>query len=445
MSKLDQGSLIGPSTSKQALARGLQSRGGPVKRVHNKMQSSEVGDLKLKIRSLQRELAKVRMAAQPVKVGNRLGQGAQSPAVLKFSTPKVKTVSSTSSISSNTLPKQPQSQQPLPGVKNLQPTQEAKVAMPPARPYPEHREVGMMKSSVWNAKLYRERRRVPYATHTSQQRQAGSDATTVVAKSSVTSGTSSTVTDATERHELSPRMHRHKCRFMRKNGEPCDRLYAHEHRHFKLDHDQFIGDCPYKDCRNHNAAKVAANHGEPLEETGLDVLAEVASKVKPVRFVAPHKTSAVERRDDDPEIVKPVKSGEVEQIETMKNRGDFLQRKKRPQRVAPHYANCDLVHLLRLEYAFKPRTSNMLSQMAAKSRIYLSRYDCSELTVKEQYNLIISAVSAAMEISPLEEQVRQSLRNSEGNMARHKQARMIREGILGNKLFRAPDKLPSNK
>jgi hypothetical protein len=212
-----------------------------------------------------------------------------------------------------------------------------------------------------------------------------------------------------------------------------------------LDHDQHVGDCPYKECQNHNPKKVAENFGEPLEETGLDLLAGVAAKAKPIRFLAPHSTGVTETRDDDPEVTKPVKTARAEKIETMKNRGDFGQRVRRPQRVAPHYADCDLVHLLRLEYAFKPRTASMLSQMAAKAKMYLTKYDCTELSAKEQYNLIISAVSAAMEISPLEEQVRQSLRNSEGNMARHKQARMIREGILGNKLFGAPDKLPSNK
>jgi hypothetical protein len=445
MSKQDQGSLIGPSTSRQALLRGLQSKGGAVKRVHNKTQSSEVGDLKLKIRALQRELAKVRMAVPPAKVGNHPGQGAQLHVASKSTTPKVSIVSSTSTTSSYTPTKQLQLPTQQNGLKNLPQQQVAKVVSPPARPVPEHRKVGPMKSSVWSAKLRQEGRRVPYATHGSQQQQVGPDATIAVARQSVTSGTSSIVTGVTGRQELSPLMHRHKCRFTRKDGNPCNRFYAHEHKHYKLDHDQHIGDCPYKDCQNHNAKKVADNHGEPCEETGLDVLASVASKVKPVRFLAPHNTGVSETRDDDPEVVKPIKSGNSERIDTMKNRGDFLQKVRRPQRVAPHYANCDLVHLLRLEYAFKPRTSNMLSQMAAKSRIYLSRYDCSDLTAKEQYNLIISAVSAAMEISPLEEQVRQSLRNSEGNQARHKQARMIREGILGNKLFGSPDKLPSNK
>lgn len=381
---------------------------------------------------------------KPVKVVNLQGRGVQSRVVLQSTTPKGPIVSNINSTSSSTQINQLPSTTQLNGVKNLSQQQAVKVVNPPVRPTPEHREVGPLKSSVWNSRLQQGRRRVPYVVG-SRPQQAGRDVTTVGAEQSATLGTSSTATNVMGRQELSPQMHRHKCRFMRKNGEQCDRWYAHVHTHYKLDHDQFIGDCPYPDCRNHNAKVVAKNHGEPCEETGLDMLAVVASKAKPIRFLAPHNTGVVVTRDDDPEVVKPIKSGVAERIETMKNRGDFLQTVRRPQRVAPHYANCDLVHLLRLEYAFKPRTANMLSQMAAKSRIYLSRYDCTELTAKEQYNLIISAVSAAMEISPLEEQVRQSLRNSEGNMARHKQARMVREGILGNKFFGAPDKLPSNK
>lgn len=433
MSKLDQGSLIGPSTSKQAIQRDMKSRGGRGRPEHNKKSYSEVGELKQKIRLLQKELAKVNMVARPVKVVNHLGLGVPLPGVSNYSTRKGKRVS----ISSSTSSSMPATQKPSATPFGLKTVPAVGVEIP-VRPQPEHRVLAPV-SAVYRQKVYQQNRRVPYATHGSQLPTVGNDATIATARSSVSSGMSRTAIDATGKQELFQRTHKHTCNW-------CGKEYMHEHGGRKVDHDQQIGDCPYPKCQNHNAKKVAGNHGEPLSDpTALDVLAEVAAVAKPIRFLAPHKTQAVDSRNDDPEIVKPLKTVESVPIDTMKNKGDFLQKVRRPQRTAPHYADCDLVHLLRLEYAFKPRTASMLSQMAAKSKIYLSKYDCTELTAKQLYNMIISAVSAAMEISPLEEQVRQSLRNSEGNQARHKQARMIREGILGNKLFGAPDKLPSNK
>lgn len=437
MSKQDQGSLIGPSTSRQARQRDMRSMGGRVKPDHNKKPYSEIGELKQKIRLLQKELAKANMVAKPVKVGNHLGLGVPLPGVSNYSTRKERIVSATSSTLISMPAKQTVSASQSGGEKQ-QPALVGKVVIP-VRPRPEHREL-VPDSTVYRVKNYQQNRRVPYATHGYQQPTVGKDATIVTARSSVSSGTSRPAIDATGKQELFQRTHRHTCNW-------CGEAYMHEHGGRNVNHDQQLGDCPYPKCQNHNVKKVAGNHGEPLSDptTNLQVLANVAATAKPVRFLASHKTAASNSRSDDPEISKPIKVVDTVKIDTMKNRGDFLQRVKRPQRVAPHYADCDLVHLLRLEYAFKPRTANMLSQMAAKSKIYLAKYDCTELTAKQLYNMIISAVSAAMEISPLEEQVRQSLRNSEGNVARHKQARMIREGILGNKLFGPPDKLPSNK
>jgi len=426
MEKRDQGSLTKSSGSAGVQQREMPLKGGRRKPDHNKRQSSEVGELKLKIRRLQRELAKANTVAKPAKVVNHLGLGVPLPGVSQLAIVPVETASSTGS-TSHDIQKQPQ-----------------KLNSWLHRSKPKMDKVGLEKPTVnkFLPSAPPAKRRAPQPPNLG--------VITAVVGPSATSGTSSVATGVMGSQELTPRMHRHKCDW-------CGKQYTHEHRHFKIAHKQFEGDCPYPECENHDARKVASNNGLPLlgmtpapttpVSSSKVVTATVTATVSTLtgRFLAPHNTGAKKERDDDPEVVKPVKKMVVEAISTMKNRGDVLQTIRRPQRVAPHYADCDLVHLLRLEYAFKPRTSNMLSQMAAKCKIYLAKYDCTELSAKQIYNMIISAVSAAMEISPLEEQVRQSLRNTEGNMARHKQSMMIRDGILGNKLFGAPDKLPSNK
>lgn len=339
------------------MQQGTKLRAGRGKPGRNKTEYSEIGELKQKIRLLQRELAKVRMDDRRVREVNPHGRAVKSVGALNSKPGMVRRVSSTSTTLSSTPRSLPQLR-----AKVLEPKPSV-----PVRPSQEDRQLGPRKSALY--------RNVQVTSNVS-----GRNAPSVPIVTGglfATSGTSPTA----------------------------------------------IGVM-----------------GSQTSNCG------VQTESKPTgRFLANHDTGAKGCRDDDPEVVKPVKGINEKPISTMKNRGDPLHRVRRPQRVAPHYADCDLVHLLRLEYAFKPRTAGMLSQMAAKAKIYLAKYDCTSLTAKDQYNLVISAVSAAMEISPLEEQVRQSLRNPEGNMARHKQARMIREGILGNKLFRSPDKLPSNK
>lgn len=412
MSKQDQGSLTGPSTSKQVLKRDMLSRAGQTRVGNNRKDSSEIGELKLKIRRLQKELAKVNTVGPRARVVNPRGRDVRYDEASRSGKPRVRRASSS-----------------VTSLHNIQ-RRQRQLAIQTGGIVKGDVEV---KPQPINSALYRVRNRVPYATAT-QPPPVGSGATTATAVSSASSVTSSIAIGATGKPGL-PKKHQHKCRFMRKSGIPCDRMYEHEHNQNRVDHDQQIGDCPYTDCMNHNAAKVLGNKG-----VQIDVVESL-----PKKFVAPHRTEARMERPDDPEAVKPLKTASSVPIDTMRNKGDFLQKVKRPQRVAPSYADCDLVHLLRVEYAFKVRSANMLPLMAAKCKQYLAKYDCTQLTAKDQYNLIISAVSAAMEISPLEEQVRQSLRNSEGNMARVKQARMLRDGVLGNKLFGPPDRLPSGK
>lgn len=389
MLKPDRESLTKPSTSRQVPGRGTKSRGGQTFRGRHKSYNSSYGELQQKIRELQRELAKARMGEKRGKVGNHPEGAGPLRAGLRSLSLKVKTALSTNS-SSNNIPLR-RTKSDAKYVETLNP----RVVMKPPVPPPwEDQWIPVYKNKV-HKKPQVERALVGNTSHLFPN--GGSR----MQNPHLVKFGNSPTTPKPDVITVTPRL-----------SASSETL------------------CTVTDVGGNQSGTVLS---------GL-----------PIKFSATHRTGSYPdynkpKRADDPEAVKPTKTLTYAPIETMKCRTDSRMRVRRVQRTQAHYADCDLVHLLRLEYAFKPRTGNMLSQMAAKARQHLAKYDCTDLTAKDQYNLVISAVSAAMEISPLEEQVRQSLRNPEGNMARHKQARLVRDGIIGNKLFRKPDQLPSNK
>jgi hypothetical protein len=66
----------------------------------------------------------------------------------------------------------------------------------------------------------------------------------------------------------------------------------------------------------------------------------------------------------------------------------------------------DLVSELKMEAAFLPRTPQLAMQLKQRARKWMAQFDCSLLTLDQQYKLVVRAVGAAMLISQEEEKVR---------------------------------------
>jgi len=98
----------------------------------------------------------------------------------------------------------------------------------------------------------------------------------------------------------------------------------------------------------------------------------------------------------------------------------------------------ELLAFLQVEFMFRPRTADLLPQMAAKAKQFLSRFDTTEITWVERRDLIGNAVGAAMDVTQTEYDVRQHLRDSEQTEERRKQAVLLKEGKVSSGSFFFP-------
>ena len=90
----------------------------------------------------------------------------------------------------------------------------------------------------------------------------------------------------------------------------------------------------------------------------------------------------------------------------------------------------ELTAYLQCEFAFRPRTPELLPQMAGKARQFLARYDCSDLTWKRRAEMVIRCVGAAMDVTQQEYEVRQHLRDPKQCDERDKQMQLLTTGLV---------------
>jgi len=111
----------------------------------------------------------------------------------------------------------------------------------------------------------------------------------------------------------------------------------------------------------------------------------------------------------------------------------------RPHNRLPLMVDDELTAYLQCEFAFRPRTPELLPQMAGKARQFLARYDCSEVTWRRRAEMVVRCVGAAMDITQPEYEVRQHFRDPWQMDERAKQAQLLTTGLVsrGGLLTRA--------
>lgn len=102
----------------------------------------------------------------------------------------------------------------------------------------------------------------------------------------------------------------------------------------------------------------------------------------------------------------------------------------RPHNRLPLVVDDELTAYLQCEFAFRPRTPELLPQMAGKARQFLARYDCSELTWRRRAEMVVRCVGAAMDITQPEYEVRQHFRDPWQTDERAKQAKLLTTGLV---------------
>jgi len=137
------------------------------------------------------------------------------------------------------------------------------------------------------------------------------------------------------------------------------------------------------------------------------------------------------------EAGKPVKV--VEFVATPRlQKPTWRQRLMKPANRRPLQVDQELLAFLQVEFMFRPRTADLLPQMAAKAKQFLSRFDTTEITWVERRDLIGNAVGAAMDVTQTEYDVRQHLRDAEQSEERRKQAALLKEGKVSSGSFFFP-------
>lgn len=139
-------------------------------------------------------------------------------------------------------------------------------------------------------------------------------------------------------------------------------------------------------------------------------------------------------------MVKPTKVVE-EQLVARTTRKGFLERRR--VRRAEVKVDLELLGWLRLEYAFRERTTDLFAQMAAKARQHLKLYDTTHLTALEVHEMIVRVVALAYEVPECEADVRQRMRNPDVIEEINKSGKFLKKGIVGNSLFGKAVTLPT--
>lgn len=106
----------------------------------------------------------------------------------------------------------------------------------------------------------------------------------------------------------------------------------------------------------------------------------------------------------------------------------------------------ELHFYLATEFAWIPRTCDLLRQMTIKAKNYLYKYDLTEYSNEHIYKMIMKAVRSAMAIPPEEEALRATLKNGGVLEDMEKHSKLVTKGIAGRVgLFKTTKVLPAAK
>jgi hypothetical protein len=92
----------------------------------------------------------------------------------------------------------------------------------------------------------------------------------------------------------------------------------------------------------------------------------------------------------------------------------------------------ELVHYLRMEFAFKPRSAETFGLMHTSLRKHLRTFDTSHHTQKEIYDISVEVVNAAVAIPPQEQAVRAGWKNETALEEVRKNNLFVSEGKVGH-------------
>lgn len=91
----------------------------------------------------------------------------------------------------------------------------------------------------------------------------------------------------------------------------------------------------------------------------------------------------------------------------------------------------NLYWFLVMEFAFVPRTADLLRQMKAKTKQFYAQHDMTALSLRQQYQLMVSTITRVMDVPQAEQLLRQQLKNPVENEEREKHQRLVKEGTAG--------------
>jgi len=181
-----------------------------------------------------------------------------------------------------------------------------------------------------------------------------------------------------------------------------------------------IPSCPVKEPKPEHLV----NHQAPEKPAMPLAKARELPRHKGVSFAETVKSGPVEQSN------KPIlKLGPV--VEAV---GDIVPRNtKRALRANnKKWVDEELVHFLRMEFAFKPRSAELLQLMHTQLRKHLRTFDTSGYTQKQLYDLSIETVGAAMPISEMEQGVRAGMKDGPTLEEMRKNNDFVVKGVVGN-------------
>jgi len=96
------------------------------------------------------------------------------------------------------------------------------------------------------------------------------------------------------------------------------------------------------------------------------------------------------------------------------------------------------------EFAFVPRTPDILRQMKAKAKQFLNLHDLNGISLKDQYIMVIGTISRAMFIPEQEMKLRQELKSDAAIEEMEKHAKLVKKGLMGRAMagWAKPYQLP---
>ncbi|APG76573.1 hypothetical protein 1 [Hubei tombus-like virus 15] len=106
---------------------------------------------------------------------------------------------------------------------------------------------------------------------------------------------------------------------------------------------------------------------------------------------------------------------------------------KRSMRKLDHqWADKELTHFLLMEFAFTPRTTEVLRLMHGRLQKHLRTFDTSAYTQEEMYKLSVRTVEAAIRVPQAEQAVRAGLKNDSALEEVRKNNKFLESGLVGN-------------